>query len=337
MPASAFRPATAITNSTSATKARTQRKHRQTDPLDFEGRMRWHADGADGSKGGKSTNDRAGNSEKMNSQAGPLSQFGKGRIHPPSHMVTAIDETAIMAAYSASINSDQRKPLYSVWKPAVSSDSASGRSKGARLVSATMAMAKMIERDKAQREKLEDEPDVLLLLRLHDADHAQRTRASRVQAGHQERGNNRQPHGYFVGNHLSAGAQRADQRIVRIGGPAGGDNAEHAERRDAEHEQDADVHVGNGLGGAEGNDDVNREGRDEADDGRNPKNNLVGFGGNDVFLEHQLEGVGEGLQQAVRADAHGAEAHLDVGQRLALDPVHEPITASATPAKMMKM
>src|SRR5581483_9526610 len=38
---------------------------------------------------------------------------------------------------------DQRKPLYSVWKPATSSDSASGRSKGARLVSATMATAKM--------------------------------------------------------------------------------------------------------------------------------------------------------------------------------------------------
>src|SRR6201998_4951310 len=84
----------------------------------------------------------AGNNEKAVSQASPLSQWGKGRSHPPSHSVTAIDETAIIAAYSARKNSDQRKPEYSVWKPAVSSDSASGRSNGARLVSATMATAK---------------------------------------------------------------------------------------------------------------------------------------------------------------------------------------------------
>src|SRR5437588_9668410 len=81
--------------------------------------------------------------EKTNSQVGPLSAFGKGRSHPPSHSVTAIDDTAIIAEYSARKNSDQRKPLYSVWKPAVNSDSASGKSKGARLVSATIATAKM--------------------------------------------------------------------------------------------------------------------------------------------------------------------------------------------------
>src|SRR5512142_836580 len=82
-----------------------------------------------------------GASEKIVSQVGPASQCEKGRIQPPSHSATATEETTIMAAYSARKNSDQRKPLYSVWKPATSSDSASGRSKGARLVSATMAMA----------------------------------------------------------------------------------------------------------------------------------------------------------------------------------------------------
>src|SRR5215831_13712506 len=85
----------------------------------------------------------AGNKENTVSHGSPASQCGKGRIHPPTHSVTAIDDTAIIAEYSARKNSDQRKPLYSVWKPAVSSDSASGRSKGARLVSATMATAKM--------------------------------------------------------------------------------------------------------------------------------------------------------------------------------------------------
>src|ERR1700685_3984025 len=81
--------------------------------------------------------------ENACSQVGPLSRFGNGRSHPPSQSVTAMDETAIMAEYSARKNNDQRKPLYSVWKPAVSSDSASAISKGARLVSATIATAKM--------------------------------------------------------------------------------------------------------------------------------------------------------------------------------------------------
>src|SRR6202011_651948 len=84
-----------------------------------------------------------GNKEKIRSQVGPVRKFGNGRSHPPSHSVTAIEETAIIAEYSAKKNRDQRKPLYSVWNPAVNSDSASGRSKGARLVSATMEMAKM--------------------------------------------------------------------------------------------------------------------------------------------------------------------------------------------------
>src|SRR5208282_599861 len=84
---------------------------------------------------------RPGKSEKIVSQVDPPSQFGNGRIQPPSHKVTAIDETAIMAEYSARKNNDHRNPLYSVWNPAVNSDSASGKSNGARLVSATIAIA----------------------------------------------------------------------------------------------------------------------------------------------------------------------------------------------------
>src|SRR5215468_1330875 len=40
-------------------------------------------------------------------------------------------------------NNDQRMPEYSVWKPATSSDSASGKSNGARLFSAMPLMRKM--------------------------------------------------------------------------------------------------------------------------------------------------------------------------------------------------
>src|ERR1700692_2151652 len=84
-----------------------------------------------------------GKSEKTRSHVELCRRFGNGRSHPPSQSVTAMEDTAIMAEYSARKNKDQRKPLYSVWKPAVNSDSASGRSKGARLVSATMATAKI--------------------------------------------------------------------------------------------------------------------------------------------------------------------------------------------------
>src|ERR1700692_1567350 len=82
-----------------------------------------------------------GKSEKTRSHVELCRRFGNGRSHPPSQSVTAMEDTAIMAEYSAKKNKDQRKPLYSVWKPAVNSDSASAKSKGARLVSATIATA----------------------------------------------------------------------------------------------------------------------------------------------------------------------------------------------------
>src|SRR6266404_7509814 len=63
--------------------------------------------------------------------------FGKGRSQPPKKSVTAIADTVIMLAYSARKNRENLKPLYSVWNPATSSDSASGKSNGARFVSAT--------------------------------------------------------------------------------------------------------------------------------------------------------------------------------------------------------
>ena len=55
-------------------------------------------------------------------------------------MITTTAEMTIMLAYSARKNSENRIPLYSVWNPPVSSVSASGRSNGARLVSASPPM-----------------------------------------------------------------------------------------------------------------------------------------------------------------------------------------------------
>src|SRR5262245_35169282 len=80
------------------------------------------------------TNQRTGG---IKSRGHSHATFGKGRIQPPKKSVTDIAATVSMLAYSARKNRENLKPLYSVWKPATSSDSASGKSNGARLVSAT--------------------------------------------------------------------------------------------------------------------------------------------------------------------------------------------------------
>src|ERR1700748_3055619 len=64
-------------------------------------------------------------------------------IQPPKYKVAAMAHTIKMLTYSARKNSANFIPEYSVWNPAVSSDSASARSKGARLVSAVTAMMNM--------------------------------------------------------------------------------------------------------------------------------------------------------------------------------------------------
>src|SRR6185503_3287374 len=63
---------------------------------------------------------------------------GHGARQPPRNSVVASAETVTMLTYSARKNSANFSDEYSVWKPPTSSPSASGRSKGARLVSPTI-------------------------------------------------------------------------------------------------------------------------------------------------------------------------------------------------------
>ncbi len=73
----------------------------------------------------------------------PWSQWSSGPIpvcQPPRKMQAAIAETTYIATYSARKKIEKRMPEYSVWNPATSSDSASGRSNGARFVSASDAV-----------------------------------------------------------------------------------------------------------------------------------------------------------------------------------------------------
>src|SRR5919206_5361377 len=66
------------------------------------------------------------------------SEIGHEARHPPRNSVVAIAETVTMFTYSARKNSANFSDEYSVWKPPTSSDSASGRSNGARFVSPTI-------------------------------------------------------------------------------------------------------------------------------------------------------------------------------------------------------
>src|SRR3972149_5400379 len=66
-----------------------------------------------------------------------------GGFHPPKNMMTARTETDTIATYSASMKKANLMPLYSVWKPAASVPSSSGRSKGILFISATEAMRKI--------------------------------------------------------------------------------------------------------------------------------------------------------------------------------------------------
>src|SRR5687767_12997986 len=69
----------------------------------------------------------------------------KGGSHPPMNRITVRAQTSTTATYSAIRNMRNGVAEYSTKYPATSSDSASGRSKGGRLVSAKPEMKKMMK------------------------------------------------------------------------------------------------------------------------------------------------------------------------------------------------
>src|SRR5579864_3801864 len=77
-------------------------------------------------------------------QITPGTQLNGGKFtggsHPPRNRMVAIAHIVVIATYSPSMNSKYGVEPYSTMKPATSSDSASTRSKGGRLVSASAEM-----------------------------------------------------------------------------------------------------------------------------------------------------------------------------------------------------
>src|SRR3954451_12389276 len=72
-----------------------------------------------------------------------MADSGHGARQPPRNSVVARADTVVTLMYSARKNMANLIDAYSVWKPATSSLSASGRSNGARLVSPTIEMRYM--------------------------------------------------------------------------------------------------------------------------------------------------------------------------------------------------
>src|SRR5437763_12191839 len=89
------------------------------------------------------TKSRASSLRKNQSGPRKSTPCANGKCQPPRKSVIASPEGVIMFTYSAIWKRPQRMPEYSVWSPATSSVSASGRSNGARFVSAIPPMKKI--------------------------------------------------------------------------------------------------------------------------------------------------------------------------------------------------
>ena len=176
-----------------------------------------------------------------------------------------------------------------------------------------------------ERERLrEDEPDVLVVLRVDDFDHAER-------AGHQDDADERQRDGDLVRDQLRRRAQAREQRVLAVRRIARQDDAVHADGRHRHDIQQADVDVGDverNLASeetdrrTERNDRVDDQRRHHRDDRRGGEHPLVGPHRRDVFLDHQLDRIGDRLQDAVRTDAHRSEPRLRPRDDLALEQHH---------------
>ncbi len=134
----------------------------------------------------------------------------------------------------------------------------------------------------------------------------------------------------LVADHLRGGAKAAKESELVVRRPAGERDAVDADRGDAEDDEQADVDVGNvehldaysvdrdSLHASEGNDGDGDQRARQGDDGGEDEERTLGGEGHEVFLEEELDAVGERLHQAEGADAGGSPAVLDAAQDLAL-------------------
>ena len=221
-----------------------------------------------------------------------------------------------MLMYSARKNSANFSDEYSVWKPATSSLSASGRSNG-RPVGLADHRGDVDDERGQQDQRVPDR-----LLRGDDL-------RGRHRAGVEEHRDEGQAHRDLVGDHLRRGAQGAQQRVGGARGPSGEHDAVDADRGDRQDVEHRDREVGQLQRGdhAEdrdlGTERDDRQGQErghDGDDRGDEEHGLVGGRGHDVLLEGQLDAVHQALEHAERADPVGPDAHVHPGHDAPLAP-----------------
>src|SRR6185437_47542 len=137
-------------------------------------------------------------------------------------------------------------------------------------------------------------------------------------AGAEDDADQREAEGKLVTDELGGGAQRAEQRILIVRGPAGERDAVDADGGDAEDDEQRDVDVGDleeidaAVNGAraEGYHGDGDQRAAEGDHGREDEERALDGERHEVFLEEELDAVGERLEEAEGADAAGAPAVL---------------------------
>ncbi len=245
---------------------------------------------------------------------------GMGEVQPPMNSTLSMAHISTMLAYSPIMNSRYGVEEYSTWKPATSSDSASDRSKGGRLVSARAEMKKINHHREHDHDQRPVRPSAAAQhvpvpeapgLVLHDSGQVHG-------AGEQDHRQDDQADGDLVAHHLRRRSQGAQERILGVGRPAAHDHPVDAQRRHAEQVQDAHIDVGHHPARRERDHRPAAEGQDVGDQRRDDEDDLVGAGRDDRLLQHELEEVGEGLHQAERTHHVGALAHLHAGPDLAV-------------------
>ena len=172
-------------------------------------------------------------------------------------------------------------------KPATSSNSASSRSKGGRLVSASAEM-KNTTNIGQQRQPVPAEQPERAVLRLDDVAEIER-------AGAEQHGDDDEADRDLVGDHLRRRAERGEEGVFRVRRPAGHDHAVDLKARDGEDVEDADIEIGHLPALGDRDDRPGRERQPGGDQRRQEKNALVGAGRDDRLLEHEFEQIGEGL------------------------------------------
>src|SRR5512143_2109260 len=139
-------------------------------------------------------------------------------------------------------------------------------------------------------------------------------------AGDHDHAHEREAHEHLVAHHLGGRPQPAEERVFVVRRPGAEDDAVDRERRHGQKEEQADVQIDDREARGEGDDgEGHQDGRD--DDGRGQdEDRPVGERRHPVFLEEELDHIGQHLEDAEGADPVGAIALLPEAEQAALQP-----------------